>query len=64
MIHWYWLILICPASASLGFIAAAILSAASRADDLAEKYGPVENDPEPRVSTQIFDGLAKRKPTT
>lgn len=60
MIHWYWLILICPVSAGLGFLAAGLCVAARRADD----YDPVENDPEPRVSTQIFDGLAKRKPTT
>ena len=44
----------------LGFTAAAILAAGRRADE----YDPIEHPPEPRVSTQIFDGLAKRRTDT
>ena len=59
MIHWYWLILICPFCAGVGYVATAILATAKDADD----YEPVEHPPEPRVSTQIFDGLSKRRTT-
>ena len=44
----------------LGFIAAAIFATGRRADE----YDPIQYPPEPRVSTQIFDGLAKRRTDT
>lgn len=37
-----------------------IRALAADADEY-DGYDPVENDPEPRVSTQILDGLSERR---